>query len=65
MTQFSAATFSGKNEAAYGRTVQEIWLVLVMIWTLVFSRYPNQLRSKKGFVYISDWWKKLTDLNEF
>lgn len=61
---FSAETFSDAFDSSFGQPPQEIWLVLVMKWCLVYAVYPIQLCIDQESVFTFKKRKQLTDFNE-
>lgn len=62
-TRFSAATFLDAHGVTYGQSVNGIWLAFVMTWCLVYTGYPNRLRTDQGSAFTSDRWRQLADTN--
>lgn len=53
-TKFSSATFLDPDGETYDQTVEGIWLALVMTWAILYTEFPDQLRTDQGSVISSD-----------
>lgn len=60
-TRFSAATFLDKHGENYGQSVDGIWLALNACWTMLYSGYPNRIRTDQGSAFTSARWKSLVE----
>lgn len=63
MTRLSTATFVDFHGKNFGGTVEKIWLAFSMPWFLMYTAYPNRLRTNQGSVYKPSRWRQITDLN--
>lgn len=60
-TRFSAATFLDKHGETYGQSVEGIWQALASCWFLIYTGYPNRIRSDQGSTFTSVKWKSLVE----
>lgn len=63
-TGFSAAPFLDKQNTKFGQMMEGKWLAFVMTWFLVYSDYPNRLRTDEDSVFTSNSRKQQTDLDK-
>jgi hypothetical protein len=61
-TRFSAAGFLDDHGAAYGQSVNGVWLAFIEIWCTMYVGYPNRLRTDSGSIFTTSKWKNLTDM---
>lgn len=51
--RFSANTLLNSQGANFRQTVKRSWLEFVMDWCLMYSAYPNRLRTDHGSIFTS------------
>lgn len=56
-TRFSAGTYLDKHGETYGRSVEGIWHGLASCWFLIYTDYPDRIRSDEGLILTSIKWK--------
>ncbi len=61
-TRFSAATFLDSHGENFGQSVEGVWMAFVNTWCLMYTGYPNRLRTDQGSVFTSERWKHKMDM---
>jgi hypothetical protein len=54
----------GAAQWLQGATVEEVWGTFLECWATVYIGYPNIMRTDAGFIFVSQKWKRFTDLSK-
>ena len=59
--RFSSAIFLDSQGQNYGQSVNGIWLAFLESWCILYTGFPNRVRTDAGSVSTSSRWKEMAE----